>query len=168
MGDGDPKKAPPELIAVLGDVGFRCKGAASKTAYSPSGKLLAVQGKGCVELFDATSARYLRSIVDDYPRLVFSPTSESVILIGDGASRQYDIATGRRSWPELPYHDALAYTPDGKLVATGSLLTDGIKVYTTADRKPVPDMVEDLKSFRSVEFTISSRAVRRCPASARP
>ena len=62
FGGGDAKKAPPELIGVLGDPGFRTKGEASNIAYSPNGKILAVGGKGRLELFDTANGRLLRTL----------------------------------------------------------------------------------------------------------
>jgi hypothetical protein len=57
IGGADARKAPSELVAVLGDTSFRCPNGAGRPAYSPDGKLLAVPGGNQVQLFDAASGR---------------------------------------------------------------------------------------------------------------
>src|SRR5262249_22617356 len=55
VGGGDAKKAPGELVAVLGDTRFRCPTPAdnSQLAFSADGKLLAVPGDGTIQIFSS-------------------------------------------------------------------------------------------------------------------
>ncbi len=99
VGQGDPKQAPPELVAVLGEMAFRFNGCASWIAYSPNGKLLAVPDGNDVALFDATSGKCLRRLRGHSARAyvaVFSSDSRVLASGGcDRAIRLWEVDTGR-------------------------------------------------------------------------
>jgi WD40 repeat protein/predicted Ser/Thr protein kinase len=63
-GDGNPKKAPPELVAVLGDGPFLLPriGQTAWMKQSPDGKVLAVPLDEDVVLFEAATGKYLRTL----------------------------------------------------------------------------------------------------------
>jgi WD40 repeat protein len=131
VGGGDPKKAPPDLVAVLGDVRFRCPGGAGRPAFSPDGERLAVPSQKAVLLFDAGSGRLVRSVevpwVTTKDHVAFSPNGRA---LGVGSWGQHfrllDVGTGRVLWTredkQLPYVDAFAFSADGKAVGFGSSL----------------------------------------------
>jgi serine/threonine protein kinase/WD40 repeat protein len=165
VGGGDAKKAPPELVAVLGDVAFRCQGNASGIAYSPNGKILAVSGEGRreqearLELLDAVTGRHLRTVFAPFfgtiDQIVFSSTSESVTVSSRNVNLnplRFDVATGQKlPWVEgFPIQrGASAFSPDGKrAVVAGLGLNAGIKTYDAENGKllPADPMSEDLKS----------------------
>ena len=61
IGRGDPAEIPPELVAVLGDVRFRCAESRGPIAISPDGKQLAVaNGRNEIRFFDTQTGRLLR------------------------------------------------------------------------------------------------------------
>lgn len=85
IGGGDPKRAPPELVAVLGDGRFRLTDISRFPAYSPDGALLAVPNGGEVFLFDANSGQLLRRFRGRGGRVgsvAFSPNG-AVLAMGD-------------------------------------------------------------------------------------
>jgi hypothetical protein len=57
-GRGDPGKAPPELVAILGDGRFRTCGPISFPAWSPDGKWLAVPAAREVYVFDGQTGAF--------------------------------------------------------------------------------------------------------------
>ncbi len=79
VGSGDPDKAPPELVAVLGDGRFVLPGdgpACSQLAQSPDGKLLAGGRGGTVVLFDHDTGAVVRTLAGHRGRVftvAFSP-----------------------------------------------------------------------------------------------
>jgi serine/threonine protein kinase/WD40 repeat protein len=60
IGDGDPSRRPPDLVAVFGDPGFRFSAEGAFSAYSPDGSKLAVPTGDNAFLFDARTGRLLR------------------------------------------------------------------------------------------------------------
>ena len=86
LGGGDPKRAPPELVAVLGDGRFRIPFESfSNSVFSPDGSLLAVPSSREVFLFDAKSGQLLRRLQGKVVQVwsaAFSPDGR-VLAIGD-------------------------------------------------------------------------------------
>lgn len=96
------------------------------TAISPDGKLLAHSGYGIVQILDVGWSRSARSIVLDVfaGKVIFAPNGESLaVALQTGAVELLDIKSVRRVW-ELIGHEkevnALAFSPDGKLLASAS------------------------------------------------
>jgi WD40 repeat protein len=95
-------------------------------AYSPDGKMLVVTGeKGKARIFDAMGEKELGTIELNYawPAAAFSPNSK-LLAVGSVASvRIYDTAEFKEI-AELKGHASgvvsLAFSPDGKLLASGS------------------------------------------------
>ena len=100
-GGGDPKAAPAELVAVLGDARFRYYGNPSFPAYSPDGKTLAVPCGNDILLFDAATGQLRRSLVGHTKRVyrvAFSPDGKTLASVGnDGKVKVWDPATGRET-----------------------------------------------------------------------
>jgi WD40 repeat protein len=95
-------------------------------AFSPDGKMLVVTGeKGKARIFDAKGEKELGTIELNYawPAAVFSPNSK-LLAVGSVASiRVYDTSEFNEA-AELKGHASgvvsLAFSPDGKLLASGS------------------------------------------------
>jgi WD40 repeat protein len=147
IGGGDPKQAPPELVAVLGDAGFRCPGGAGPPAFSPDGKLLAVPSKEAVLLFDATSGRFMRSVAAPGMRsygdwhVVLSQDNRTLAAGGDGQLELWDFVSGKLlhklgidNPPMMISH--LAFSPDGKLVAGGCGVSKQVRVWDVRTGHP--------------------------------
>jgi WD40 repeat protein/serine/threonine protein kinase len=136
IGGGDPKNAPPELVAVFGGPTSGKPGniapghAKSITAlvFSPDGKLLAsaaLDSRIC--LWDLATGRMLRDTVLDkvVARLAFSPDSQYLATAADLAERQFQVRRVEtlKEWFDFAEGNAvrvleLAWSPDGKLLAT--------------------------------------------------
>jgi len=87
LGGGDPKRAPAELVAVLGEGRFRLTDTSRFPAYSPDGTLIAVPNGGEVILFDANSGKLLRRFRGRAGRVcsvAFSPNG-AILAMGDEA-----------------------------------------------------------------------------------
>jgi WD40 repeat protein len=120
---GDPASVPPELVAVLGDMRFRCSERPGPMAFSPDGKQLAVSnGSNEIRFFDAKTGRLLRQLTSSYApkdRMAFSPDGR--FLMGTnvrGEFNVFDAETGRLRWKltetRVPSVDRLAFLSDGK------------------------------------------------------
>ena len=124
-GGGDPRRAPPELVAVLGDSRFKHWYFAHRVHYHPDGKLLYSKGTDqAICAWDAASGQ-LRYVLADRPYSNFGLSHDGRQLAtgaSDGNVALYDATTGtfRRA---LPAHAkavvVLAFDRAGKLLATG-------------------------------------------------
>ena len=143
VGGGDPKKAPPELVAVLGDAGFRCPGGAGPPRYSADGKFIAVPGEDAVFLFDAATGRLVRSLPvpgtrpysDSEVRL--SPDNRTLAVCTINWIELWDYVAGKRLHRIVVEEPVMIFThlcfsPDGKLVAAGCNRTKQVRVWEVA------------------------------------
>jgi RNA polymerase sigma factor (sigma-70 family) len=111
-----------------------CAGASHQmeaVAFSPDGRRLAVAdyGRGVVRLLDAATGEELRQLAQGGPAaLAFAPDGKTLAAggRGGGAVVLWDVATGGkvRTIPVRPGNglaitDAVAFSPDGRLLATG-------------------------------------------------
>jgi WD40 repeat protein len=122
-GGGDRRKAPPELVAVLGEVRFRCPRGAGRPAFSADGKLLAVPSEGAVLLFELAGGRQVRSVDgpwDAQDRVAFNPDGRTLAVGHTWANfRMLDVGTGKVLWKleasKLVLAD-FAFSADGKQI----------------------------------------------------
>jgi hypothetical protein len=96
LGGGDPKRVPPELVAVLGDTRFRCAAPSSTLPmFSPDGALLAIPSDAEFFLFDAASGQLRKRYHWDWVRftaLAFSPDGK---ILAGGARQALGFAKRR-------------------------------------------------------------------------
>jgi WD40 repeat protein len=156
IGDGDPKQAPRELVAVLGDTAFRGAGNfGSDRIVSPDGKVLAVTSNHATEFFQIATGRRL-SAIEGADKVVFTPDGASVVLPGNRDFPRFEVATGRRL-RSLPAPkggvNAAAFSPDGKLMVLCEEGSHRMVVYTLADEKVEPKMTEALAAYRADAVT---------------
>jgi WD40 repeat protein len=128
MGDGDPKRAPAGLVAVLGEAGPVQTDAVHRVAFSPDGKLLA---SACwdrtIFLRDTATGRVrrvLRGHTGPVPGIAFSPDGQALVSASlDGSLKIWSVVKEDppQSVPTgLGELWAVAVSPDGRFVAAGS------------------------------------------------
>jgi WD40 repeat protein/serine/threonine protein kinase len=125
-GNGDPEKAPAELVAILGDGRLRHWDGVDEVAFSLDGKLLvSACGDHTVRLWDVSNGELVRNLVAGSVvlRVAFSPDSQ-ILASGDadGTVVVWEVATGtaRRS---IRAHTGgriwcLAFSDDGQRLAS--------------------------------------------------
>jgi serine/threonine protein kinase len=126
-GGGDPAKAPPELVAVLGDSRLKHWASVQTVVYSPDNRLLASCGADCtIRLWDTESWKAVGTLTGHKKTvhgLSFS-TDGKMLASGsdDGTVRIWDTATGK-AMHVLPAHQpggatGVAFRRDGKVLAS--------------------------------------------------
>ena len=147
-GGGDPDRAPPELVAVLGDGRFRLPkvGLNAWMAQDREGKFLAIPNADSVALFDARTGELVRTLAGTgrMYAVAFSPDGKSLAggnWLGDNfkdsSVKVWDLRTGEvtatlasgdKTW-------SLAFSPDGKrLISVGDR---DVKVWDPSTAKAV-------------------------------
>jgi WD40 repeat protein/serine/threonine protein kinase len=126
---GDPKKAPAELVAVLGDSRLKHWGGVTGLAFSPDGRTLAsASGDGSVKLWDAATGqtrRTFRRHKGGVSAVAYSPDGKT---LADGGNLEIilrDLATGAERWRASFGCACVAFSPDGKALAAGSVSGEG-------------------------------------------
>ncbi len=129
-------------------------------AFSPDGKILASSGssEGALRLWDTTTRRELRAL--NYgdglapQRVVFSPDGKTVAAATNGEKNTtillWDAATGKivRQIQRAVETDALAFSPDSKILAAGGTLGIGNRSPNNEDRGSIH--LWDVSSGREV------------------
>jgi hypothetical protein len=100
------------------------KAPAFMISYSPDGKLLALGGNTGIHLLDAVTGREVRSFrTEAILRLAFAPDGKTLATAGSQEAfvRLWDVASGRelRHFPGCKSGSVLAFSPDGRALATG-------------------------------------------------
>jgi WD40 repeat protein len=146
VGGGDAKKAPQELVGVLGTAAYRClPTAVGLPAFSPDGKLLAVPTTEQVLLFNAADGRLLRSVAGKptpVSVVVFSPDGRTLATHAEGGGiEMWDVDSGKFQFAVAFKDDrmkdiqALAFSGDGKSIAAGSATTGLVLAWDTKTGK---------------------------------
>jgi len=126
-GDGDPSRAPPELVAVLGDARFRLSGCPSFMNYSRDGKLLAIPSGNAVKVFDVATGQPRWTLLGHAAQVhmvTFSPDDQFLASCSDYEKevKLWDVVQGRELRSFTGHQAsvlALAFSPDSKTLATG-------------------------------------------------
>jgi WD40 repeat protein/serine/threonine protein kinase len=125
-GGGDPKAAPQELTAVLGDSRLRHTGWAYGVVFSPDGKKLICGGtNGTVKVWDTGNGQALQTIVwANYAVPIISPDGQTLAAFGDSSEVQlWNLETGKlgrtlRGHTSTVY--AATFSHDGQTLASAS------------------------------------------------
>ncbi len=130
-GGGDPKKAPPGLVAILGDSRFKHGGFARGMLVSADGARLVLWGAdGRVTVWDAprkdrAGGRLANAFATELAPVAAALRGDGKVLAtasADGGIRLWAVETGAvvrtLGGHDGPVH-ALAFRPDGKVLASG-------------------------------------------------
>jgi WD40 repeat protein len=167
---GDPTRAPPELVAVLGDGRFQLPhtGMPGWMGQDPAGKLLAVPCGSDVVLFDARTGACLRGLRGHAGRVLqaaFSPDGKRLAAVSDEAAapvKFWDPNTGQETLALTlpPEHGrrTLAWGPDGRRFATGG--TDGtVRVWDASSGEKLFVLRGHTKYLHGVAFSPDGRRI---------
>ena len=125
-GEGDPKRAPPGLVALYGDNRLRHWASVRGVAISGDGKTLVSCGDdGTVRIWNSQSQQLLHTLSGhDDAVLDVALSNDGSLIASSGADKKvviWDAATGRRRF-ELSQHlgpvRSVAFSPDGKQLAS--------------------------------------------------
>lgn len=127
LGGGDPARAPADLMAVFGEARFRItEYAARAPSFSPDDSTLAVSSEYEVHLFDPTSGER-RAVFGPFSRVFstcFAPDGTTLAVGSETGASLVDVRTGRilhaLAPPVAGEVNRVDFTPDGKLLVTGS------------------------------------------------
>jgi WD40 repeat protein/serine/threonine protein kinase len=155
-GGGDPRKAPPELVSVLGDVRFRYPGDYGPIAFDADGKRLALASAGKdIRIYGMAEGRLLREFPSPASfryRLAFSPDGK--ILTGAGTGGKFgliDSNTGKLLWEltDTKLTDVLdfAFSADGEQIALMSGPPNLVETHDAASGKLLQSWKLDSKGL---------------------
>ncbi len=158
-GGGDPKAAPKELAAVLGDSRLRHTAWAGPVFFSADGKKLVSGGGNEVKVWDVATGEALQTIVCGKESTFPAVASDGQTLAVDGEAaevRLWDLQTGKEG-RALEGHTgqiyAVAFSHDGKILASAS--ADGsVKLWDRA----TGEVRQTLKSRQGASWVFSFSA----------
>src|SRR5262249_55968674 len=126
-GGGDPRKAPPELVAILGDSRLKHWAPVRQVMFTPDNRLLASCGwDSTLRLWDTDTWNEVRTLTGHLGmvhNMTISADGTMLASAGaDGTIRIWATATGKELHV-LRGHRAdttvVAFRPDGKLLVSG-------------------------------------------------
>jgi WD40 repeat protein/serine/threonine protein kinase len=134
------------------------EGGGINVAYSPDGKRLASTGEGGLKVWDAQTGKELFSLKVQYEsgfpdsRLAFSPDSKRLANASeDGTVKVWDAQTGRELLTIKGGGGSVAYSPDGKRLASPG--EGGLKVWDAQTGKELFSLKGQRGEVCSVAFS---------------
>ena len=141
----EPGVPPLATIADLKEHRFTIEPVSSSAAFgfSTDGLLLAVfDGDSRLAIYDVQTGKVHRRLrwrgklgtANSINALAFSPDAKTLAVGDNDSIRLYDVATGReRGGLSCPWVRALAYSADGRTLATGLRYQPGLRLWETAE-----------------------------------
>ncbi len=173
-GLGDPAAAPAELVAILGDSRLKHWHEATTVSFSKDGKLLAsgsMDGTACV--WDAVTgklrwAREADTGGECVTTVAFAPDGKTLATGGpDKTVKLWEPETGRPLGtidPKPAYPRALAFSPDGRLlaIAPGRPRVGKVVAWEVATRRPYRDFAAPEDVIEAVAFSPDGKSLAAC------
>ncbi len=130
-GNGDPKNALPELVAILGDSRMKHWSAVSSIAFSPDGKqvVTASRKEGSTRFWNTATGMEERGLEEAVggEALAFRPDGRLLITGGSGEENLchvWNCATRKRAGPPVDHHrgivTSIRFGPDGTVVTAAA------------------------------------------------
>jgi WD40 repeat protein/serine/threonine protein kinase len=172
-GGGHAGKAPPELVAVLGEDNWLVPygGKGSWIDVSPDSKLIAIPSNDTVSIFETETGKHQRTLTGingHVTTAVFSPSGRELAVGsqgGDNVIRLFNVADGReiRSFQgsKLGVNRVAFAPPDGKLLASAGGDSDKggeVIIWDVATGQKEQELPETAFPVRNVAFAPNSAA----------
>jgi WD40 repeat protein len=126
------------------------EGAEGRLAFGPDGKIIVSGGVGGVAVWDVSIGTKLRELSPNGADVVLSPNGR---IIASG-KRLWDTSTGAERILETKGSvDAVAFSPDGKLLASGSSSEGTVKLLDVSTGAEVRGMDAGIGIARSLAFS---------------
>jgi WD40 repeat protein len=133
-------------------------------AFSPNGKTIAAGGdERPVVLLDVATRKELHRLPTVRAEvLLFAPDSKTLVTSANGAFRLWDVATGEELQGREGHHgeaNAVARSPDGRLVASGSWDDRTLRLWDAATGRQLRVLTGHEGYIRAVEFAPDGRTL---------
>lgn len=163
-GQGEPERAPPGLVAVLGDSRFNHWGWVRTAVFGPKGNTcVSADYAGTIAIWDASSGRLDRILgYHDWVRaLAVSPDGTVVATgSGNGQVKLWDWDTGRERLTIQAHTGqitSVAFSPDGRMLATAG--AGKLRLWNVATGKKWPVEFPEIGGINSVAISPDGKVV---------